>query len=101
VELGALQMEQATTQRRFGEVSDGVEEGKGDLLTDDGGGLEEILFRRRQPVDARRQHRLHGGGHLQAVQGFAETSGTRLSEQHAGRRDLPTPGSPMTATTWP
>jgi hypothetical protein len=33
-------------------------------MTNDGSGLEQRLFLRRQSIDARRQNDLHRGGHL-------------------------------------
>ena len=37
----------------------------------------------RQPVDTRRQHRLHRGRHLQSVQRLRQAIGPRCSDQDA------------------
>jgi hypothetical protein len=65
--------------------------------------LQQVLLCQWQPVNARGQHRLHRGRHLQAVEGFAETIGARLSDQHASRRQrahalLQKEGIPLSAS---
>ena len=64
-ELGRLEVREAAVQRRLGQLGNGLQQRQGHLRADDGGGLEQALLLRRQPVDARRQHRLHRGRHLQ------------------------------------
>ena len=66
-ELGGLQVREAAVQRLLGQLGNGLQQRQGHLGANDGGGLEQALLLRRQPVDARRQHRLHRGRHLQAV----------------------------------
>ena len=63
-ELRRLQVRQAAVQRRLGHVGNGLQQGQGHLRANHRGGLEQPLLLRRQPVDARRQHRLHRGRHL-------------------------------------
>lgn len=44
----------------------------------------QALLLRWQPVDARRQHRLHRGGDLQGFQGLRQAIGTALAPQDPG-----------------
>jgi hypothetical protein len=83
-ELGGLEVRQAAMERRFGKVGDGLQQRPWHLGADDGGGLEEALVLGGQAIDTCGQHRLHRGGHLQAVEGFDDMIGTRCSDQHAG-----------------
>jgi hypothetical protein len=64
------------------QLGNGLHQGQGHLGTNDCGGLEHVFLLRRQPVDARCQHRLHGGWHLQAGEGFRETIGPRRTAEH-------------------
>ena len=63
-ELGRLEVRQAAVQRLLGQLGNGLQQRQGHLGANDGGGLQQALLLRRQPVDARRQHRLHRGRHL-------------------------------------
>src|SRR6266487_5862340 len=83
-ELGGLQMGESQTERRLRRLGNGLEERQRHLGADDGGGLQELFLLRWQPVDTRRQDRLDRRGHLQALEGVAETIGTWLPDQHAG-----------------
>ena len=85
-ELGRLEVRQAAVQRLLGQLGNGLQQGQGHLRANDRGGLEQALLLRRQAVDARRQHRLHGGRHLNARQGLRQAIG-------ASRR-RPAPRSP-------
>ena len=58
--------------------------GKGHLGANDGGGLEQALLLRRQPVNACCQHRLHRGRHLDRRQGLRQAIRPGLAHQHAG-----------------
>ena len=58
--------------------------GKGTSRANDGGRLEQALLLRWQPIDARRQHRLHRGGDLQARQRLCQPIGPALAHQDAG-----------------
>jgi hypothetical protein len=68
--LRRLQLRQAAVQRLVGRVGDGVQQRPGYLGADDRSGLQQAFVLRRQPVDARRQQRLHRGRHLQRVEWF-------------------------------
>ena len=81
-ELGRLQVGQATVQVRLGQLGNGLQQGQGHLGANDRGGLEQVFLLRRQPVDARRQYRLHRGRHLQAGQGLRQPIGTRRADEH-------------------
>ena len=61
-EFGGLQMSQARWSASSGSLGNGLQQRQGHLGANHGGGLEEGFLLRRQPVDARRQHRLHRGG---------------------------------------
>ena len=60
-ELGGLQAGEATVERHLGPFSYGLES-KGNIFTNDGGGLEQAFLLQWQAVDAGGQHRLHRGG---------------------------------------
>ena len=65
-ELRPLEVPEPLAQAVLGLLRDRLEERERDVLPDDGGGLEEALLLGWQPVDARGQDRLHGGGDLDA-----------------------------------
>jgi hypothetical protein len=67
-ELRGLEVRQAAMQSRLGQLGDGFQEGEKHLGANDGGGLQKPLFLRGQPIDARRQYRLHCGRHLDGRQ---------------------------------
>ena len=48
------------------------------------GRLEEALVCGRQPVDTGREHRLHGGWHLQGLEGLSETVGSQRTHEYPG-----------------
>jgi hypothetical protein len=66
-------MRQAHAERPVRHLSDGLEEGKGDLSADNGGGLQQPFLLRWQSIDPRRQDRLHRGWKLELCQGFGES----------------------------
>ena len=68
-ELGRLEVRQTLLQGRLRQLGDGLQQRHGDIHANDRGGLQEALGLRRQAVDARRQHRLHGGRELEVRQG--------------------------------
>ena len=82
--LRRLEVRQATVQRFVGRVGDGLQQRPGHLGTDDRGGLEQAFVLRRQPIDARRQQRLHRGRDLQGVERLCQTIGAPLPDQHPG-----------------
>ena len=71
-ELGRLEVRQTAMQVVFGQLGNGLQQRQGHLCADDRGGLEQALLLRRQPVDARRQDRLHRGRHLDRRQGLRQ-----------------------------
>ena len=68
-EFGGLQVGEAVIEVRLGQLGNGLHQGHGHLGANDRSALEHVLLLRRQPVDARCQHRLHRGGHLEPGRG--------------------------------
>ena len=66
-ELRLLQMREPPPQRLLRLLRDRRQERVGHVLADHRGRLQELLLLRRQPVDPRRQDRLHRGRHLQRL----------------------------------
>jgi hypothetical protein len=62
--LGRLKAGQAGAELFLRQIGDGEEEGERHVASDDRGRLEQALVLRRQPVDASREHRLHGDRHM-------------------------------------
>ena len=62
--LGDLQAGQAGPERILRQLGDGEKEGERHVAPDDGGRLEQALVLRRKPVDASREHSLHGDRHM-------------------------------------
>ena len=81
-ELCGLQLRQTTVQRLVGRVGDGLQQRPGHLGANDGGGLEQAFVLRWQPIDARRQQRLHGGRHLQRVKRVGHVIGAPCPDQY-------------------
>ena len=73
---------EAAVQGVFGQFGDGVQEGKGDLMANDGRRLQQPFLLWRQPVDAGRQDRLHRGRHLNGRERLRQAVGPRLAHQH-------------------
>ena len=63
-ELGRPQVVESTTERLVRQVGDRLEQRERDVLADDGGGLQQMLVLREQPIDARREHHLDRGRDL-------------------------------------
>jgi hypothetical protein len=83
-ELRRLQLRQAVIQGFFGRVGDGLQQGPGHPGADDRRRLQHALLLGGQAVDAGRQHRLHRGGHLQAVERLGQARGAALARQNRG-----------------
>ena len=81
-ELGGLQMGEAQAERLLRHLGNGLEERQGHLRADDRGGLQELFLLRRQPVDARRQDRLHRGRHLDTRERPGQAIGPLVADQH-------------------
>ena len=62
-------MRQALLQGHRRQLGNGLQQRHGDVHAHDRSGLQETLGLRRQAVDARGQHRLHGGWELEVRQG--------------------------------
>ena len=69
-ELGRLQVREPTMQCRPQAGRQRPATGATPPSADDRGGLEQSLLLRGQRVDAGRQHRLHRGRDVEAVEGF-------------------------------
>ena len=67
-ELGGLEVRQTLVEGRLRHLGDGLEQRHGHVHANDRGDLQEALRLRRQVVDARGQHRLHGGRQLELGQ---------------------------------
>src|SRR2546425_11650402 len=63
-ELGGLEVREPAPERRFGQLADGVKEGKRHVLANDSRGLEQTLVLGREPVDAGGENGLDRGWHL-------------------------------------
>ena len=83
-ELRGLQPRQAIPQLIFRLLRRLEKHGPGDVLADDGGGLEKLLVPGREAVDARGENGLHGGGHLNGDGILAEAIRAGLAHQHLG-----------------
>jgi hypothetical protein len=70
-------------QCRLGQLGNGMQQGQGDLRTNDRSGLKQVLRLGRQAINTRRQHRLHCGRHLDGRQGLRQTIGAGCAHQHA------------------
>ena len=68
-ELGRLEVRETLVEGRFRPFGDGLQQRHGYVHANDRGGLQEALGLRRQAVDARGQHRLHGGWEREVGQG--------------------------------
>ena len=67
-ELGRLEVCQTPMQRRLGQLGNSLQQRQGYLRANHRGRLQQALLLGRQTVDARRQHRLHCGRHLNSGQ---------------------------------
>ena len=81
-ELGGLEPGEALGQRVGGSSGDACEHGHWDVGADHRGGLEQRLVLWRQPVDARRQDRLHRRRHVDGVRGLHEPVRAALAHEH-------------------
>ena len=82
--LGGLQVGQAAVERLLGQLGNGLQQRQGHLGANHGSRLQEALLLGWQPVDARRQHRLHGGWYLDGRQGLPQAIGPTLADQDPG-----------------
>jgi hypothetical protein len=83
-ELGILQVGEAQAEWHLGDFGYGLEQCYGHLGADDGRGLQERFFLGRQPVEARRQQRLHHRWYLNRWECFGQAIGPPLTDQHLG-----------------
>jgi hypothetical protein len=75
---------EAATEHLLWHSGNGLQEGQGYLVANHGSRLQEALLRGWQPVDTRRQHRLHRGRHLNGWQRLCQAIGPPLAHQHVG-----------------
>ena len=64
-QLAGAEPAQGRRDRRRRQLRDGFEERPRNVLADGGGGLQQPLVFGRQPVDARSEHCLYGGRHVE------------------------------------
>ena len=70
-------------ERFLRQVRHHLQQGERHVLADDGRRLQERLALRRQPVDARCEHRLDGRGHPDLAGGPREPVVTTIADEHA------------------
>ena len=75
-ELGRLEVGQATVQGLLGQLGNGLQQGQGDIHTNDRGRLQQALLLRWEAVDACRQHRLYRRWYLNARHGLRQAIGS-------------------------
>ena len=83
-ELRSLEVGEVAVQLGVWQVGNGGQEGTRHLRANNRGGLQQALGLGWQPVDAGRQHGLHGRRHLDAVQRLRQAIGASLTHQPAG-----------------
>ena len=83
-ELRGLQVRESPAESLLGLLGDGLQEGEGDLLTDDRRSLDQAFLLGREPVDPRRQDRLHCRRYLNARKCGGQAIGTPLADQGLG-----------------
>jgi hypothetical protein len=83
-ELGGLHVRQAAVQHLLRRVGNGLQQRPRHLRANDRRSLEQALLLRWQPVNTRRQHRLHRGGDLQTLQWLGQPIGATLAHQDLG-----------------
>ena len=81
-ELGRLQVGEATVYRVLRYLGDGLQQRQGHLGADDCRGLQELFFLRRQPIDARGQHRLYRSRYLNTWERLGQAICSPLTDQH-------------------
>src|SRR5260370_12786107 len=81
--LSRLEVTQPATERLLVLVRDRLEEGKGEVLPDDRGSLEEPFLLGGQTVDARGQNGLHCAGHVDRRQTTRQLVGASWARQCA------------------
>ena len=87
--LGRLEPGEAIGQRVCGYARNTREHGYRDVGADHRGRLEEVLVLRRQPVDPRRQDRLHRRGHVDGFRGLHEPIRAPLAHEPPVVREVP------------
>ena len=80
-ELGVLERLQRFAQLRRVLLDDGGQGRLVELAADHRGGLQHVLLPLRQPIDARREQRVHGARHLQLVDRRDQTIGALAALQ--------------------
>src|SRR5262245_54365405 len=83
-ELGRLQTGEKAAEVRLRQIGDRLKEGKGYVLTDDSGRLEQSLVLQGQAVDPSREDSLDSCRHLDVFYRCLEPIGTLLADQGTG-----------------
>src|SRR5881628_2753703 len=84
-ELPFLEVRERRAQIVIAETADRPEERLIELLADDGGGLQHVLERLAESIDARRQEGLHRGGKSEDIDRRRQAIGAALADEAAGR----------------
>src|SRR5262249_31650049 len=83
-ERGARRAVKPGGERVLVGVGDRAEQREREVLADRGGGLQQALVSRGQPIDARGQNRLHGRRDLNVTGRARRTVPTALTDESAG-----------------
>lgn len=63
-------------------ITDALDETERKLRADNGESLQQLLFRKGEPVDTGGEYPLHGGGNMQRSRSLLDSMLTGLSKQH-------------------
>ena len=81
-ELCRLQVRESLLQLVLRLFGDRLQQRERHVDADHGRRLEQMLFQRRQAIDARRQDGLHGGRNLDARERFGQPIASALADEH-------------------
>ena len=79
--LPGLQKRELAAHALLRLIGDGVEQDERDVLSDNGGRLQQLLLRRWEPVDPGGQDGLDRGRNMNSVEGVSEAIGPALSDK--------------------
>src|SRR5215467_7881338 len=83
-ELRAAEPHESLAQLAFGHFGDGAQQGHRHVLAEHGGGLEQPLVLGEETVDARGEDGLHGGRHLNGVDGLLQAIAPTAAQEGFG-----------------